>query len=139
MAIIHITISTTVSVVTTIPYSDALSNPSSADYATASQNIKDIFQPNLEKVASNNGMELDSLVVSFTDSATRRRKRSTSANADIIAVYSQTISETADLAAVEFTVTDAVTTGMAESLVSLEFWNYIHRNIWQFQGKFNNK
>ena len=60
-------------------------------------------------------------MVSFTDSASRRRKRSTSANADITAVYSQDISETADLAAVESIVTDAVTTGMVESLVSLEF------------------
>lgn len=118
-------VSTSIEVATTIEYSAELSDPSSTEYATQSQKIKDIFQSDLEEVAKNNDMTLNSVKVKFTQGTSRRKRRSTSTDTSITAVYSKTVSESTDLSELEDTLVKS-TSSAATKAISNSAGTYIN-------------
>ena len=85
---VSVKISTDISVATTITYSAALIDTSSEEYATQSANVQAIFQLELEIVASNAGGTLDKVTVTFSESTSKRRRRSSYTDVVITADYS---------------------------------------------------
>merc|ERR1712019_113056 len=103
---------------TNINYSAALTNTSSPEYEKASQEVLELFKPGLENVEDN--MTLDSLTVVFaevttTSSTDRKRRfvmrnrRSSTAEATVIAIYIVTVPADAD-------VNDSIQDSIAESI-----------------------
>ena len=117
-------VSSKIEVATEIVYLAALSNTSSAEYKTQSQNIEKIFQSELKTVATDNGMTLDSVTVLFTESTSRRNRRSTTSDTIITAVYSTNAFEFKNLTSLEVIITSLVTTA-AETAISNSAGTYV--------------
>ena len=111
---------TSISVPTTIVYSAALSVKSSEEYAIQSQNIQDIFQSDLEAVATIHDRinDLLSVTVKFTENSLRRKRRSSSTLATITAVYSVNISESTDLTLFADTVNNLAASGVTTAILN---------------------
>ena len=115
-ALITVHVSTSISVATTIPYSEDLLDTSSAEYATQSHNIRVIFQSDIEAVARDTGMTLNSVTIEFTKKTSRRKRRSTSTDTTITAVYSVSESASTDLTALADTVSGSTSSAVVSAI-----------------------
>ena len=120
---------TTVAISTTIPYSSALTDTTTAEYDEARLNILDTFIVSFETIATNNGMTLVDITVSFTNSASGNKRQSSSASCKITAIYSQQVVDTTDFGKVSIMVNNAVIAEVTTQMDNLESLPYVDNNV----------
>ena len=121
---VSVKISTDIAVATTITYSAALLDTSSEEYAKQSANVQAIFQSELESVASTGGGTLDSVTVTFSESTSRRRRRSSNTDAVITADYSFEVPASSDISSLTSAVASSTSTA-ANSAISSSAGTYM--------------
>ena len=116
------TVTAEIKMATMIEFSEILLDTSSEEYRTASQNIKDVFQTDLDDMAGTIGLTLESLSVLFQKSVggndKHRQRRSTGTDAIITAVYTVPESKSTNLAKFEDEILSATTTAANTAILN---------------------